>query len=85
MIAAVFSSANGARAERAQARARLRAATEKARRRKRASLRAAGVAIGGALAWREPYLVGYGKPPLHTRFKPGQSGNPRGRPRRAPT
>ncbi|WLA79955.1 DUF5681 domain-containing protein [Bradyrhizobium elkanii] len=25
--------------------------------------------------------VGYGKPPMHTRFKPGQSGNPRGRPR----
>lgn len=24
---------------------------------------------------------GYGKPPKHTRFKPGQSGNPRGRPR----
>jgi Family of unknown function (DUF5681) len=23
--------------------------------------------------------VGYGKPPKHTRFKPGQSGNPRGR------
>ena len=27
------------------------------------------------------YEVGYGKPPSHTRFKPGQSGNPRGRPR----
>ncbi len=26
--------------------------------------------------------VGYGKPPKHTRFKPGQSGNPRGRPRK---
>jgi len=25
------------------------------------------------------YEVGYGKPPKHTRFKPGQSGNPRGR------
>jgi hypothetical protein len=25
------------------------------------------------------YSVGYGKPPRHTRFKPGQSGNPRGR------
>jgi hypothetical protein len=25
--------------------------------------------------------VGYGKPPLHTRFKRGQSGNPAGRPR----
>jgi hypothetical protein len=28
------------------------------------------------------YAVGYGKPPLHTRFRKGQSGNPRGRPRR---
>jgi hypothetical protein len=27
------------------------------------------------------YQVGYGKPPRHTRFKRGQSGNPRGRPR----
>ena len=28
------------------------------------------------------YEVGYGKPPKHTRFKPGQSGNPKGRPRK---
>lgn len=28
------------------------------------------------------YAVGYGKPPLHTRFRKGQSGNPAGRPRR---
>jgi hypothetical protein len=27
------------------------------------------------------YDVGYGKPPENTRFKPGQSGNPRGRPK----
>jgi len=27
--------------------------------------------------------VGYGKPPKHTRFKPGQSGNRKGRPRGA--
>ena len=27
------------------------------------------------------YKVGYKKPPLHTRFRKGQSGNPRGRPR----
>ena len=26
------------------------------------------------------YAVGYGKPPRHTRFTRGQSGNPRGRP-----
>lgn len=25
------------------------------------------------------YAVGYGKPPAHSRFKPGQSGNPKGR------
>jgi hypothetical protein len=25
--------------------------------------------------------VGYRRPPIHTRFKPGQSGNPRGRPK----
>lgn len=28
------------------------------------------------------YDVGYGKPPQHTRFKPGQSGNPKGRPKK---
>lgn len=27
------------------------------------------------------YTVGYGKPPIDTRFKPGQSGNPKGRPK----
>ena len=27
------------------------------------------------------YEVGYGKPPKHTRFQKGQSGNPRGRPK----
>ncbi|WP_170369249.1 DUF5681 domain-containing protein [Ruegeria arenilitoris] len=29
------------------------------------------------------YEVGYGKPPKHTRFKKGQSGNPKGRPKGA--
>jgi hypothetical protein len=29
------------------------------------------------------YDVGYGKPPEATRFKPGQSGNPRGRSKRS--
>ena len=28
-----------------------------------------------------PYEVGYGKPPKNTRFQPGRSGNPRGRPK----
>ncbi len=27
------------------------------------------------------YEVGYGKPPMHTRFKKGASGNPKGRPK----
>ena len=27
----------------------------------------------------QAYEVGYGKPPVHSRFKPGQSGNPAGR------
>lgn len=29
------------------------------------------------------YEVGYKRPPRHARFKPGQSGNPRGRPRKS--
>ncbi|WP_137703352.1 DUF5681 domain-containing protein [Marimonas lutisalis] len=29
------------------------------------------------------YEVGYGKPPKHSRFKKGQSGNPKGRPKAA--
>ena len=29
------------------------------------------------------YNVGFCKPPRHSRFKPGQCGNPRGRPRRS--
>jgi hypothetical protein len=28
--------------------------------------------------------VGYKRPPVHSRFKKGQSGNPRGRPKKAP-
>ena len=30
---------------------------------------------------KKPYEVGYGRPPLHSRFQPGQTGNPRGRPK----
>lgn len=29
------------------------------------------------------YAVGFGKPPEHSRFQPGQSGNPKGRPKGA--
>ena len=36
-----------------------------------------------ALAAKPGYEVGYGKPPKETRFKPGQSGNPGGRPKGA--
>ena len=32
---------------------------------------------------RADYAVGYGRPPVARRFRPGQSGNPRGRPKRA--
>jgi len=31
------------------------------------------------------YPVGYKKPPRHTQFKPGQSGNPKGRPKKSAT
>jgi len=32
---------------------------------------------------KDEYEVGYGRPPQHRQFKPGQSGNPRGRPKGA--
>jgi Family of unknown function (DUF5681) len=34
---------------------------------------------GGAKKGTKPYAVGYGKPPIHTRFKKGVSGNPAGK------
>ena len=30
---------------------------------------------------RKEYAIGYGKPPLHTRFAKGTSGSPKGRPK----
>lgn len=32
---------------------------------------------------KKSFAVGYGKPPKHSQFKPGQSGNPKGRPKGA--
>jgi hypothetical protein len=34
------------------------------------------------MASQRNYAVGYGKPPKHSRWQKGQSGNPKGRPRR---
>lgn len=34
------------------------------------------------MAKKSNYQVGYGKPPEHTRFQPGHSGNPKGRSKR---
>ena len=31
----------------------------------------------------QPFAIGYKKPPKHTQFKPGHSGNPKGRPKAA--
>ncbi len=33
---------------------------------------------------KKDYEVGYGKPPTHSRFQPGQSGNPKGRTKGTP-
>lgn len=33
------------------------------------------------MTYDNDYKVGFCKPPVHTRFKPGQSGNPKGRPK----
>src|SRR4051812_14031149 len=33
---------------------------------------------------KEAYDIGYGKPPRHAQFKPGQSGNSKGRPKNRP-
>lgn len=33
----------------------------------------------------DDYKVGFGKPPKHTRFKKGESGNPKGRPKKKNT
>ena len=40
-------------------------------------------ALSTNLPARAGYEVGFGKPPAATRFQPGRSGNPRGRPKGA--
>lgn len=42
--------------------------------------RRAGKSAEGQSSGANP-AVGYGRPPSHTRFKPGKTGNPHGRPR----
>ena len=36
--------------------------------------------VSSGMAGKGQYQVGYGRPPTHARFKPGESGNPNGRP-----
>src|SRR5437868_5464345 len=36
---------------------------------------------GAEMKRHRALTVGYGRPPVSTRFKPGQSGNPKGRPK----
>lgn len=50
---------------------------------KKPGSRALGPGKPGALVAGPGYEVGYGKPPEVTRFRKGQSGNPRGRPKGA--
>src|SRR5262245_33568094 len=40
---------------------------------------------GGTKNRKGDGLVGYGRPPVNRQFKPGQSGNPRGRPKQQKT
>ena len=40
--------------------------------------------FGGSMK-KKDYEIGYKKPPKHTQFKPGQSGNPKGRPQKPQT
>lgn len=44
-----------------------------------------GAPLGGEDSGSANYEVGYGRPPRASRFKPGQSGNPKGRPRKPKT
>lgn len=51
------------------------------RRRERPQPPADAVVPEASPASEQSYEVGYGKPPKHSQFQPGQSGNPNGRPR----
>jgi Family of unknown function (DUF5681) len=51
-----------------------------AARKKATTKRSAGRSLPSATDLSKTYAVGYGRPPVHSRFKPGQSGNPKGRP-----
>lgn len=51
------------------------------RRRERPQPPAEAVVPEASLASEQSYEVGYRKPPKHSQFQPGQSGNPKGRPR----
>ena len=44
-----------------------------------------GVPLGAEDSGSADYEVGYGRPPRASRFKPGQCGNPKGRPRKPKT
>ena len=55
-----------------------------ARQRTRPTASGAPASVTAELNSADPeYAVGYGRPPVQTRFKPGQSGNPKGRPKGA--
>src|SRR5829696_4062755 len=47
----------------------------------RESSRGAGITQMASSDEHSDYEVGYKKPPVHTRFQKGKSGNPRGRPK----
>lgn len=53
------------------------------RRRERPQPPAEAVVPEASRASEQSYEVGYGKPPTRTQFQPGQSGNPKGRPKGA--